>query len=293
MTDTAVSPAARRALVLGGGGATGVAWLVGMIQGFADSGIDLRTADYVIGTSAGSIVGSLVANGADPDDMERQVLDTDPALTTEAMAALDFTEILALFAAWEAMPDASPASCQTIGAMALAAKTIPATRFRELLDPEIDAQWPKGAFACTAVDAVSGEFVVLNAAADVLLADAIASSICVPGIFPPVEVNGRHLVDGGLRSGTNADLAVGYDRVIVLAPIGSRLDGMDVAANRAALAEIAGLEAAGTVCTLLFPDDVTNDVIGIDRMNVAISAAVIAEGRRHGGVVAATLAGTW
>ena len=63
MTDTAVSPAARRALVLGGGGATGVAWLVGMIQGFADSGIDLRTADYVIGTSAGSIVGSLAMVG--------------------------------------------------------------------------------------------------------------------------------------------------------------------------------------------------------------------------------------
>ena len=288
MTNLASSAAPRRALVLGGGGATGVAWLVGMIQGFADGGIDLRTASH---EELGNVPG--LANGADPADMEQQVLDTDPALTTEAMAALDFTEILSLFAAWEAMPDASPASCQTVGAMALAAKTMPAARFRELLDPAIDAQWPKGAFACTAVDADSGEFIVLNAATDVLLADAIASSICVPGIFPPVEVNGKRLVDGGLRSGTNADLAAGYDRVIVLAPIGSRSDGMDVGANRLALAEIEALESAGSVCTLVFPDDTANEVIGIDRMNSAISAAVIAEGRRHGAAAATTLAGTW
>jgi NTE family protein len=292
MTETP-SPAVTRAVVLGGGGATGVAWLVGMIRGLADEGIDLTIADLVVGTSAGSIVGALLADGVSIDEMEERIRTNDPTLTIEAMGALDVTEVLTLFAAWESMPDTSADSMKSIGSMALAAKTISAPRFRELLSPQVATTWPKGEFVCTAVDADTGEFVALRHDSNISLVDAVASSICVPGIFPPVEVNGRRLVDGGLRSGTNADLARGHDRVLVLAPIGSRTDGMDPGAAQAADQEISALTTQGSLCTLIYPDDTANDIIGINRMDESIAVAVMTDGQRQGRLAASQLAGRW
>jgi len=59
---------AMRALVLGGGGITGVGWEIGLLAGLADAGLDLSVADppdLVVGTSAGSVVGAQVASGVD------------------------------------------------------------------------------------------------------------------------------------------------------------------------------------------------------------------------------------
>src|SRR3954464_9126569 len=55
----------RRALVLGGGGITGVAWEIGVLAGLADAGVDLTGADLVVGTSAGSVVGAQGTSGAE------------------------------------------------------------------------------------------------------------------------------------------------------------------------------------------------------------------------------------
>ena len=55
-----------RALVLGGGGPVGIAWESGLIAGLAEAGVDLSTADFVIGTSAGSFVGAYLAAGTPP-----------------------------------------------------------------------------------------------------------------------------------------------------------------------------------------------------------------------------------
>ncbi len=55
----------RRALVLGGGGVTGIAWETGLIAGLAGLDIDLAAADVIIGTSAGSVVGTDIASGQD------------------------------------------------------------------------------------------------------------------------------------------------------------------------------------------------------------------------------------
>src|SRR3954464_14941252 len=64
----------RRALVLGGGGITGVAWEIGVLAGLADAGVDLTGADLVVGTSAGSVVGAQVTTGGNLGDLfERQL----------------------------------------------------------------------------------------------------------------------------------------------------------------------------------------------------------------------------
>ena len=279
------------AVVLGGGGATGVAWLAGVVHGLFDEGVDLRSADLVVGTSAGSVVGSWLATGIPFEDLEARVLNDTGVLAAEAMSAIDLMALMKVFTVWDKLPDATPASLALVGDEAKLARTIGLARFRELIDPELPEAWPAAAFLATAVDADTGEFVVLSAASGVPLADAVAASICVPGIFPPVPVGGRLLVDGGLRSGTSADLAAGYNTVVVLAPIGSRTDGMDPEAGRLAAAEVRALEAAGTTCTLLFPDDNANDMIGINRMDATISGGILAHGRRQGRALASSI--TW
>ncbi len=278
-----------RALVLGGGGATGVAWLIGVLQGLAEGGVDTHEADLVIGTSAGSIVGARLADGQDFETMAKDQLNNDGALATEAMGSMDFMEFMAVAGAWALIADNTPASLLPVAQMALQSKTLPEARMRELLHADVAHNWPARTFRCSAVDATTGEFVVLDANSGVSLADAISASICVPGIFAPVLVGGRRLVDGGLYSGTCAELAAGHDSVLIIAPIGSRSDGMDPAAGAQVIREAAALEATGAKVTVLLPDDAANDAIGINRMDASLSALVMAEGHRQGNALAANL----
>ncbi len=64
----------KRALVLGGGGAVGVAWESGLLAGLAEAGLDLSGADFILGTSAGSVVGSQLAMGRDATALAAPVL---------------------------------------------------------------------------------------------------------------------------------------------------------------------------------------------------------------------------
>ena len=83
-----------------------------------------------------------------------------------------------------------------------------------------DLGWPKG-FACTAVDVASGAFKMWEAGDGVALARAVASSCSVPGIFPPITIEGARYMDGGMRSATNFDLMKGARRVIAVAVVGA------------------------------------------------------------------------
>ena len=64
-----------RALVLGGGGVTGIAWELGILKGLADAGVDLTSADLVVGTSAGSVVGAQITTGRTIDDLYKTQLE--------------------------------------------------------------------------------------------------------------------------------------------------------------------------------------------------------------------------
>ena len=73
------------ALVLGGGGITGIAWELGILKGLADAGVDLSGADRVIGTSAGSVVGAQVTSGAPLDELyESQLAPPDHEMEQNA-----------------------------------------------------------------------------------------------------------------------------------------------------------------------------------------------------------------
>ena len=129
-----------------------------------------------------------------------------------------------------------------VGALALAAdvgdEQASVDRFAAML-PYHD--WPDRPLVVTAVDAQTGEFVAWDRDSGVPLVRAVAASCAVPCVFPPITVDGRRYVDGGMRSGTNADLAAGSDPVLVLAPMAG------ISPHGAPAAELDGLRAGAEV----------------------------------------------
>jgi NTE family protein len=125
------------------------------------------------------------------------------------------------------------------------------------------------------------------------LLQAVASSCAVPGIFPPVTIDGRRFIDGGMRSGTNADLARGYDVVLIIAPIGSQAEGMGPGAQRDMEREIAELREAGSLVDVIVPDQETLDVFGINLMDTSQRIGAAQTGVRQGAIAAETVRAMW
>ena len=113
----------KRALVLGGGGIVGVAWETAILAGLLEGGVDVRDADLIVGTSAGSIVGSQIAEGRDAREMMREGRERPAPPASSAKP--DVAGLTAVFGAWGSMKQTTPEDCAKVGALALAAKTMP------------------------------------------------------------------------------------------------------------------------------------------------------------------------
>jgi NTE family protein len=275
-----------RALVLGGGGVTGVAWELGMLCGLRDHGIDLADADLIVGTSAGAIVGTQLATGVDPE--ERYAAQLVPP-DGEVAAALGTGAMLRLGLAAIAGGRDPQRMRARIGGFALRARTGPASDRIAVIGRRLPVhEWPGRALRITAVDAGTGEFVVLDRDSGVPLVEAVAASCAVPGVWAPVSTGGRHLVDGGLRSPANADLAAGYDQVVVLAPI-VRAIGPMIGVG----AQVAELRSQGARVALVNPDAEALAAIGRNVLDPAQRAAAARAGRRQAAGMAARVAEAW
>ncbi|MFD8794590.1 patatin-like phospholipase family protein [Streptomyces vinaceus] len=205
------------ALVLGGGGLTGIGWEAGILYGLAEAGVDLTAADLVVGTSAGSVVGAQLTSGLlTPWELyERQL--GEPA--GEAVARLG-TGLLARYAVAMVRSRDARAYRRRVGALALAADTGGEAARRKVLESRLVSHaWPPRRLVVAAVDALTGELAAFDRESGAGLVDAVSASCAVPGVWPPVTVGGRRFIDGGIRSATNADLASGYGRVVILAPM--------------------------------------------------------------------------
>ncbi|HKT01978.1 MAG TPA: patatin-like phospholipase family protein, partial [Rugosimonospora sp.] len=240
-----------RALVLGGGGVTGVAWEIGMLAGLVAAGVHLDGADLIVGTSAGSVVGALVASGRDPEAMYASQL-APP--TGEIPARLGLVTLLRW--AWAAVGRRDGQRVRArIGAMALAARTVPEAERRAAIESRLALRdWPERRLLITAVDAQTGQFVVFERDPGVDLVEAVGASCAVPCVWPPVTIGGRRYIDGGMRSPVNADLAAGYDRVVILAPLTAGI-GPEPGTRK----QIAGLKAPVVLVT---PDQAAKRAIG-------------------------------
>ncbi len=131
----------------------------------------------------------------------------------------------------------------------------------------------------------------------VALGLAVASSCAVPGVFPPVTINGRRYMDGGMRSSTNADLARGYDKVLVVSVTGSRamtMRGPYAQRARERLErELGGLREGGSAVELIVPDAASLEAFGPNLLDPSRRGEVAQAGLRQGRAEAARLREFW
>jgi NTE family protein len=207
---------ARKALVLGGGGVTGIGWELGVLAGLAEQGVDLSDADVIVGTSAGAVVGAQLTSGnAVPELYAAQLA----GATGEIAASFGKAQLLRMVLAG-LLPGSEQQTRARLGKLALNARTVSEAERRAVIEKRLPVHdWPDRQLLIPVVDAETGEAVVLDRNSGVSLVDAVAASCAVPLVWPPVTINGRRYVDGGVRSGSNVDLAKDCGRVVVLAPI--------------------------------------------------------------------------
>ncbi|MGR6913595.1 patatin-like phospholipase family protein [[Actinomadura] parvosata] len=269
----------RRALVLGGGGVAGIAWETGVLAGLADEGVDVTTADRIIGTSAGSTVAAQVTSGLPLKELlARQ---TDPALQTpELVSGVSLAELwVKLQAIAESGLDPA-AQRREIGALALAAATVPEAERRAVIEARLPVhEWPDRDLVIVAVEAVTGEVRLFERGSGVGLVDAVAASCAVPGVWPCVTIDGVRYMDGGVRTSTNADLAAGFDRVLVLAPMA---DVGEPAWKR-----------LDTTVQVMEPDEATLAAFGTDPLAPESRTPSAEAGYAQGRAAAARVAGMW
>jgi NTE family protein len=274
---------AGRALVLGAGGVTGIAWEIGVLAGLAEAGIELGSADLVVGSSAGSVVGALLAAGVDVEALYRGQLKPP---TGEVTARLGPAAILrmALAFAW-----GSETRCLArLGRAALRSNTASEEVRREVIATRLrNADWPKQSrLVVTTIVAETGEFLALDGDEDVPLVDAVAASCAVPFVWPAMTVAGRRCIDGGMRSPTNLDLAAGCDPVVVLAPITQAFRPA-----RRLSAQVASLGAARSA--VVVPDAAARAKMGSDMLNPVFRPAAALAGREQARRVAPRVAAVW
>jgi NTE family protein len=218
------------ALVLGGGGAAGNAWEIGVIAGLAEAGLDMaEAADLVVGTSAGATAAAQVRSGIPPAELLASVL-SEPVRSAgqnrerppSLPMATVFERMRAIGAAATSAADLRRAmgtfgleSDSTLGPGAGQRRAMVAARLPR-------HEWPDRLLIVVAVDAHTGELAAFDRDSGVHLVDAVTASCALPGLVPTHSINGTRYIDGGVRSTDNADLAAGYANVVVLSPLGGR-----------------------------------------------------------------------
>jgi len=274
-----------RALVLGGGGVTGIAWELGVVAALLEAGVELAAAELIVGTSAGATVAAQITSGAPLDDLIAMQLS---ATTAERAVDLDMDALIEIFSVLvdESLePDARRAK---VGEVALATATITPDERRAIVASRLpSSEWPAQPLIITAVDAETGAFVEITSASSIPLVDAVTASCAVPGIWPPSELDGRRFIDGGVRTSTNADLATGHDTVLVLTP-------MDADMTRPLdRSEVPALEDAGSAVAILRADEDALAAMGPNPLDPAMRGPAFDAGRRQGSAAAEDIAWLW
>jgi len=284
-----------RALVLGGGGSAGNAWLIGVLAGLGDAGLEVTDADLIVGTSAGATAAAQLA-GADPATLYAGILSATPpqrpAAPPAARPAVDHlqrtNEIIAA--------SADPADMRRrLGASALeldaASDGTGSARWRAMVASRLPGTaWPQRRMLIAAVDARSGEPVLFDRDSGIDLVDAVAASTSSGA---PYAIGDRRYIDGGYRrSSENADLASGYARVLVLSPLGGRTRApLEWGMQLAVQAE--ELRAGGSSVETLLPDAASLAAFGENMMDLARRAPAARAGFEQGRDAAERLTPFW
>jgi NTE family protein len=274
-----------RAIVLGGGGVTGIAWEIGVLTGLLEAGVALHEADTVIGTSAGSFVGAALASGHDMQKLF--AAQSEPSTSEIPVAASEKTT-----AAWYNAFEIGGSDPQNVGAAFgdIAKKNpepVPVAQRRSVVEARlVTTDWPL-TLQVTAIDADTGQLHVFDRTSGISLIDAVSASGAVPGIWPLVHINDKAWIDGGMVSTTNARLADGYERVVILAPMPTGYGLIPGAAEDAAAM------SANANVSLVTPDEQSIAAIGPNPYDPTRLSAVATAGRAQGRSIAAAIQAMW
>ena len=273
-----------RAVVLGGGGLTGIAWLGGVLDELPPV---LATADRVVGTSAGAVLAARLLGGGDSSTLGGLV----PYLSNERLRPSAAASLLAAQVwpsrrhalQWLGRRAVRPVSRVARFTARPGSRPLSEAAFVDLVGRAIGAAtWPR-ALIVVAVDALAGRPAYFTARSQVPLASAVAASCAMPGVLPAVRIERRWFLDGGLRSPANADLATGCDRVLVLAP-----QWRSARAIRRPEHQADRLRAYGAEVVLLQSPNRERQSLSADALPAAREA-----GRRQGRAIAAEVGRLW
>ena len=272
------------ALVIGGGGAAGNAGAIGIVAGLAEAGVDLtELADLVIGTSSGATAAVHVRSGIPPAELYAAVVSAPAGGGRPQQGLSGLEPVLDRLREIGAAATTAAGMRQALGAYGLERDAAfgpeVIEKRRALVASRLPSpEWPERPMIIVTVEAHTGEVALLDRASGIALVDAVTASTAMPGLGPTHPVNGRNYVNGGVRSGDNADLASGYANVVVLSPFGGwadapvppgqfeglrKMPGMDVKSQVAALRE------QGSRVELLIPDPDSRAAMGIDQTDPA------------------------
>lgn len=262
------------AVVLAGGGLTGIAWEIGVLLGLREQGLNtVANADLIIGTSAGSVVGTQLSQGHDLADLfARQQLPDD----NEISPRIDIEVMTQVYSNMRRGGTQTDEQRQHIGTIALNNSFVDWPTRRAVIEGRVKTnEWPDRNLIVTTIDAKTGEFRTWSKADGVGLIDAVASSCAVAGIWPCVPINGRMYYDGGFRNSANAFLAAGYETVWVLAPLSGD-------ASPAVEAEVEELRSTGATVHYITTDDEAKEAMGLNSLDPRVRGAAADQGLRQG-----------
>ena len=294
-----------RALVLGGGGAAGNAWEIGVIAGLFDAGLDVTEADLIIGTSAGSTTAAQISSATRPAELLAGILAAAPQSGIGPVGSdggrvpnVPVADLLETTSGIIGVAEDAADMRRRMGAAALemdaASDGSGQARWRATVAARLPSQrWPERTVLITAVDAHTGEPVVFDRHSGVDLVDAVAAS-CANGFgVPPYGIGDNRYIDGGYRrSSENADLAAGYGRVLVLSPLGGRTRtppewGMHLAA------QVDELRARGSRVETILPDSDSRNAFGSNLMDPSTRPPAARAGYNQGRALAEQLTEFW
>ena len=274
------------ALVLGGGGAAGQAWQIGVIAGLAEAGLDLtEAADLVVGTSSGSTTAAWVRSGIPAAELLASVLSEPVRPVGRSRERPPSPAMATVFERMRAIGAAATSAAglqRAMGAFGLESDSnFPpgaAEQRRALVAARLPRHdWPDRPMIVVALDAHTGELAAFDRDSGVDLVDAVTAATALPGGTPTVSIKGTRYMNGGVRSADNADLASGYANVVVLSPFSGRSEplpeGQFEGLRRFPGADLAGqveaLRTEGSRVEVITPDADSRAAMGTNQMDLA------------------------
>jgi len=266
-------------LVLAGGGYVASSWEIGLITGMADAGLDVRDADLFVGTSAGARVALDLASGKALEEIyQRRAGPGGPPTAPPPM--VDWARIRAGVDDAKQVGGSLAEILRRYGALAMTAAVGMGSDRRKIVATQLSLQaWPKQRLLIAAVNAETGERRAFDHDSGIDLVDAVIATTASFG-SPPMLFGGHHYIDGGYHSSDNADLAIGYERVLILAlrspPQAMRLVPIE--------SGVETLRAAGAQVEVVHPDEDTLAALASTggQMNPASGRPAAIAGRLQG-----------